>query len=207
MSAPFDYNTSVPNPPNDPADDVGAMQNNTASIAGLIAVDHVGFNNNNGGYHDQVSFAINQTAPGLGLGVAELYANLANSNSWPFWQNSLGSIQLAGRNFLATNGYITLPSQGSSPLIAQWGVVHSAGSTFQNGDFASVAFATNNIAFPNNCFIVLTTLVYQSSIPIIPGEIANICIDWTTLSKTSFTWTYPQNSNQYNRFFWLALGN
>jgi len=200
------YNLNIPNPPNSPQSDVPLMQTNANSIANLVLQDHFGFNDNAGGNHKQVHLK-NEAAPG-GLGAnadGVFYANLANGQSWPFWQNALGSIQLGGRNFLSTNGYITLPSQGSSPLIVQWGVEHAPGVTFQNDDFGTVTFATNNIVFPNDCFVVFATLSY--SIPFIPGEMGVIVIESTTLTKTSFTWTYPQNSNQYDKFYWIALGN
>ena len=53
----FEYNTTLPNPPDDPADDVAAMQTNTMSVAGWTEVDHVGFNNTLGGFHNIVTFA------------------------------------------------------------------------------------------------------------------------------------------------------
>jgi hypothetical protein len=45
------YSSTIPNPPNDPADDVSTMQTNAGSIATIIAVDHVGFNVGGGGQH------------------------------------------------------------------------------------------------------------------------------------------------------------
>ena len=50
------YNPSLPNPPDDPADDVAGMQTNASSIASLINIDHVPFNTAGGGQHKQVTF-------------------------------------------------------------------------------------------------------------------------------------------------------
>jgi hypothetical protein len=55
----FSYNGAIPNPPNDPAADVGTMQQNATSIGNIIAVDHVGFNTAGGGQHKQVTFNAN----------------------------------------------------------------------------------------------------------------------------------------------------
>lgn len=59
----FSYDPTLPNPPDDPADDVDQMQVNSQSISDLISVDHVGFNTAGGGEHDQVTFN-NKNVPG-----------------------------------------------------------------------------------------------------------------------------------------------
>lgn len=52
----FSYDPTLPNPPDDPADDVDQMQVNSQSISDLIEVDHVGFNDASGGEHKEVTF-------------------------------------------------------------------------------------------------------------------------------------------------------
>jgi hypothetical protein len=89
----FAYNLNIPNPPNAPSTDVPLMKINTNSINSLINVDHVTFGVNGSGIHKQVTLQ-NEAAPGLGDGNGVLYANLAAGQSWPFWQNALGSSQL-----------------------------------------------------------------------------------------------------------------
>ena len=59
----YTYNNNIPNPPDDPADDVGDMNQNTQSIAGIIATDHIGFGLANGGYHNLIHQP-NQTVGG-----------------------------------------------------------------------------------------------------------------------------------------------
>lgn len=86
----FDYNTDIPNAPNNPSNDQPLMKVNTNSINSLIGIDHVGFSTNGSGIHKQVTL-INEAAPGLGDGAGVLYANLQNSQSWPFWQNGAGT--------------------------------------------------------------------------------------------------------------------
>ena len=82
------YNPSIPNPPNDPADDVFVMQTNAAAIAQYVAVDHVAFNTAVSGQHKQVTFNNvlsmdpDQTAP-----VSTLYTKDVNGSPQLFFQN------------------------------------------------------------------------------------------------------------------------
>lgn len=202
------YNLNLPNPPDDPANDVSGMQTNTNSISGLLLQDHFGFNDNAGGNHKQVHLK-NEAAPG-GLGAnadGVFYANLASGQSWPFWQNALGSFQLAGQNLFTTNGYVLLPAG----LILQWGIVngtHGGNSHFNGGDGGTVTFSSANIAFPNNCFGVLTNLLYNTNTGSAPSSAGSVNVDLFTLSKLKFDWNIAIGSTtQYVRFFWLAVGN
>lgn len=107
----LDYNTDVPNPPNRPASDVPLMKVNTNNIPTLINIDHFSFENAFGGYHKQVHLR-NQAAPGIGLAQAVLFANLAAGQSWPFWQNALGSTQMISQfptltTVPSSTGYVT----------------------------------------------------------------------------------------------------
>lgn len=52
----FPYTPSIPNAPNDPADDQALMQQNYASIQDLIGVNHVLFNTATGGQHTFLTF-------------------------------------------------------------------------------------------------------------------------------------------------------
>lgn len=204
MSYPID--TSIPSANNDPADDQPLMKDNFSNISSFLSVDHVAPGTTNNGFHSQTHFNTNQSAPGLSGAVSVQYANTYSSQSWPYWQNALGSFLMLGPSNSGSNGYTTLPGG----IIIQWGSVngtHGSNNTFSNGDFGTVTFATSNIAFPNNCYSVFTTLGYNFSTVGDPGQTSNISVDTSSLSKTSFTWTYPQNSNVYTSFFWLAIGN
>ena len=113
----FTYTTDIPDGPNNPSNDQPDMKINTNSIDSIIAVDHVGFNTPKGGFHKQVKFTANQAAPGFGTGVGDIYANTASGNSWPFWENALGSFQLAGNQTASSNGRVVIPGG----IILQWG--------------------------------------------------------------------------------------
>lgn len=88
------------------------------------------------------------------------------------------------------NGYTFLPGG----IIFQWGKVSSPSS----GNNA-VLFATNNIAFPNNCFSVQITLERASA------NVNGIVINSNSISKTGFTAVLPTAGS--TAFYWWALGN
>ena len=63
MSSPFTYTTTTPAANESPGTvSRPAMQQNFASINGLIAVEHIPFNNTTGGLHKQVTF-LQPTSP------------------------------------------------------------------------------------------------------------------------------------------------
>lgn len=199
----LDYNANVPNGPDDPADDQPEMLTNTQSINTWTAVDHVGYNVINAGIHKQVRMR-NQAAPGLGDGQGVLYANLINANSWPVWQNALGSFPImTGAIQLTTNGFIFIPGGA----LLQWGF----NSAVLSGSFASgaatgtVTFSAANVAFPTNCLNVLTIPSY-TTVSGNPNGSGSVDINQTTLSGTSFDWVFNSNSSRYTGFYWIAIG-
>lgn len=187
----FSYFPNVPNGPDDPADDQPLMQTNTASISSLISVDHVGFNVAKGGLHNQVTFSKNQSAPGFGTGVSDLFANVATGNSWPFWQNAIGTFQMVnpimGSN---ANGSITIPGG----LIFKFGFVNSTSS-------GNVAYAT---PFPTG---VISAWGQPYFIGSNPNGNANLAIkNDASFTAAQFSWVFVTNSGAYSGFFWYAIG-
>ncbi len=211
MSAPFTYNENLPNPPDDPAVDVSGMQLNSQSIQGIIGVDHVTFNNNSGGYHNQVSFAINQAAPGIGLGVAELFANnvASDSKTYPYWQNASTNFPLAGPFKINANGYTTLPGG----FIIQWGQCAAYSGNFSSGSTKSTdshqSVVTLPTPFPNN-FLFLGGNLY-CSFSNLPSGTGTLNVRISDLSGggpyTQFNWQVYCNTNNYTGFIWWAIGN
>lgn len=203
----FNYIFDIPFSSHNPSSDQPNMLTNNNNNKLIWEVDHFGFGNNNGGYHQQVHLK-NESAPGLGSVDSVLYANSATGQSWPFWQNALGSFQLLGQNSFGASGYLTLPGPAANPLIIQWGLVNGThAGKFQGGDTNNVTFSSTGIAFPNNCFNVWTQPLYTTTAPSSTGGMATVAIDTATLSKTQFTWTFITNSGDYSQFFWIALGN
>lgn len=154
----FSYNGTIPNPPDDPADDVDQMQTNSASISSLIAVDHVGFNSfgpvgappGSGGQHLQVTFNGNNV-PAVSPSLSYLFTNTQspapaiNLNQLFFFPAGANAAQSSGQ-------YNSTSSSGSTYLlggiILKWG----SGSNAQNATGNNIGFAS---AFPNSCFVVI----------------------------------------------------
>jgi|SRR6185312_6839438 len=181
--ANIQYNNNVPNGPDDPADDQPQMLINTQNIPIWTEIDHIGYNKENGGIHKQVTMNV-QNPPGLGDGTGVFYANTFDSNTWPVWENVLGSFQLMGSNSFLTNGYVTL----AGGLIVQWGVTPPV--------IVPVVFP---IPFKFNLFSIQMTP--QSSTSGI-----NI-VSVTSSSLTGFTSKVNTSAGSFNGAFWIAIGN
>jgi len=195
----FPYNMGIPNPPDNPSQDVPKMKVNTDSTANLINVDHVGFGLNNGGTHRQVTLT-NEAAPAIPPGTnSAFFANAFRGDSWPFFKNGSLTGLVMGPGSQAFNGYGFL----SLGLLLQWGFVNQV---LSNGDTGTVTFATSNVAFPNFCFTVFTTPYYTTA-GTNPDGAASISINDTTKSSTKFDWTFNSNSSKYKGFYWVAIGN
>lgn len=202
------YNLNIPAANNNPSQDQGKMQTNTNAINTLLSLDHFTFADNAAGRHKQVSLP-NESAPGIPANTnGVLYANLATGQSWPFWQNALGSFQMLGQQNFATNGYVTIGG-----LIIQWGKVngtHGSNNHFNGGDSGTVTFSSSNIAFTSKCFGVQINMLYSTSgggsTPSTNG-FGTVSYDAFTLSSTKFDWFIATPSSDYKSFFWLAVGN
>ncbi len=184
----FTYNRDIPDAPNNPSVDQPPMKVNTNSTDDLINIDHFSFNDNNGGLHKQVTM-INQTAPGFpNGGNGLLFAGVNSANSWPHWQNALGTVVMVnGIPSAASAGYTYLPGG----IILQWGVKNLPAS----GDNA-IAFP---ITFPTNCFNV------QLSVERAAANIDAVVIKTASISTSGFTAIAPTAGS--TNIYWVAIGN
>jgi len=93
----FSFSTTIPAANNDPSDDQPIMLTNNGSIAGLIAVNHIGFNTTGGGQHKFVEFNGNN-APSPPAGNASVLFTAAGTakpaSPQPFWQNADATFHL-----------------------------------------------------------------------------------------------------------------
>lgn len=146
----YTYFPNIPNPPDAPADDVASMQTNSASIAGIIGVDHVGFGSSGNGQHKQVTFNANNvptlptTFPALFTNVPTSYGGTPNYAQLFFYSGSAS--QSANQYVLTGTGSVLL----LGGIILKWGTVtipNGAGS--QPGSFSP--------SFPNNSFSLVFT--------------------------------------------------
>lgn len=189
----FTYSPNIPNRPDAPKADQPLMQQNSQSINGLIAIDHVGFNINAiGGLHNQVTFSKNQMNPGIQTGVSAIYSNnpYSDGKPYPFFAQGAGlaTFPLAGPTIKATNGYMYLP-QG---MIIQWGTKTNAGAS------GSVTF--NLDPFPTATYMIQLTAYTVSS-----GSSNRPC---SVISYSTSGFNYEINSgNSGDSLFWFAIGN
>lgn len=186
----FPINTQIPNAPNDPADDQPEMKKNFVNINSFLKVDHVDPGAANNGYHKQIHMS-NQSAPGVGTATGVLYANAAGGNSWPFWQNALGSVSLlTGKPTLGTNGVVYLPGG----IILQWGLTALVGAP------ATITFTP---PFPGACLNVGGSLAYTGTIP---SNFENFFIDTASLSTTQFQGRLVGSGITNPKLYWYAIG-
>ncbi len=120
----FTYNDNIPDALNNPSQDQPKMKANTNSIDSLINVDHVSFNQANGGYHKVVHILNNGGNPGQLGGLGQLFTNLTGGEVNLYYESDLGNVtQLTNNAALGTNGIIVL-----GKLTIEWGQVNPATS-------------------------------------------------------------------------------
>lgn len=185
----FSYNPSLPNPPNDPADDVPGMQVNSASISGLIAVDHIGFNVSGGGQHKQITFNSNNVPGSFPVNPPVLFTNsIIGGNNGLFFYSGTAAQSSNQYSNSASNGSVLL----MGGIIIKWGSQSFSGS--QN---PVVTFAQ---PFPNACFNVQLSLVNTMSATFTPQNVLT-----TTPTTTGFT--ARVGAAGASTWYWLAIGN
>lgn len=162
------YNTNIPFASNSPSQDQPRMQENTNSLKSLIEIDHVGFGENQGGYHKDIHQPIlpvgGQTAwdPVIGsagrlavaaaaiAGVQQLFplnytpdttGGTADTQLFTMTGNG-GIAQLTGSandgNPTITDGWCWV-----GEILIQWGKIfgtHGGTLHFQGGDNGTVTF-------------------------------------------------------------------
>ena len=200
----FTYTPGIPVPSHIPATDVAAMQTNSTTIANALTVDHYPFNDGRCGKHQWLRFPNPNVPPATG------------TQEWSFFNNNSGFPSDTG----FFDMFFQLPNAGSTDtmfrskvglsrtqqgwtqlfggLIVQWGFIN----TNTMNDFQTTNF---NIPFPNN-FYGMFTQVYGTSNEPNPTGTANITLDKSATSLTTFTWDFVTNSGQYTGFYWIALG-
>ena len=207
----FVYTTGIPAGTDIPAQSAPLFAANFSYINVMANRDHfmtLNSANSNDGTHRQVTLTNQSSGPGFVGGNAALYSGkVSGGNSYPIWQNSDGSTFMFSVDpSLHTNGYTGLPGGGSQGIILQWGFVNVTLSGGQASD--TVTFSTSNIAFPNNCWNVVTGIYYIGSTAPSSSSGTTLYIKSDSISKTEFDWTMVSGSSVKTQgFYWLAIGN
>jgi len=212
------YYNNVPNAPDDPADDQPDMQTNTLSISTLIAVDHIGFQNVQGGWHTVIHQTLQNGDPATIQGINQLYAKnytpdstVTSTSTQLFMRSGPAAMAVVGQisqitGFFNQNTNSSDGWQWIGGTLIQWGKVTQ---TFPTGTTTGMVTFKDRvpgaIPFMNNCFAVFTTL--QFSAASLPGDTATVSIRPSTLSKLMFNWDVRARDNSYIGFYWVAIGN
>ena len=178
----FTYNSAVPAPNDDPSADQPVMQINAASIASIIAVDHVGFNTSPGGTHNQVTFSSENTPSTPSDPSSVLYTAAGTASP-------VASLQYVNAN-------ATFPIN----LIKAWAMATSAGLV--SGQSFNVTSVTRNstgtytVVIPANVCTGTNYAVIATCTPTV--SIKGIVCNYTILSATSFQlfFAFPNVSAQ-----------
>ena len=188
------YSSQIPNPANDPADDVETMQSNAGAISTIIAVDHVGFNVSGGGQHNTVTFNANNV-PTLPATPPVLFTNGQDGagNNLPgtlaqlFFYSGNATQSKNQYNVTGSNGSVLLPMG----IILKWGSDSFSGSAGITVNFTN--------AFPNNCFNVQISLLNSGSTT--PTPLSRL----STISASGFTGSVIATGS--STLYWVAIGN
>lgn len=196
----FNFSTTIPATANNPSNDQPTMLTNNVSDAGIWNIDHYGYNNNLGGWHNvihipQITGNANPTPTTTPALAGQVYARTISGDLELFYESPLGIVsQLTAAGITPSpgvNGYSYLPGG----IIIQWGVVAST---------ALSGTANFNIPFPNQCFNIQLTTVTSA----VSNHANGIYIvGAVTSSNTFFTWNQADPATAQTGFLWLAIGN
>jgi len=142
----YTYNQNIPAASNLLSDDQPNMATNTNSIFNLLGgdstVDMIGFGDSDGGWHRQLTYVVQGSAPGSSSGQARTYSKTSSGNSEIFLQrdNVATEIQLTrGTPSAAANGYTFLPGG----LLLQWGNTTAPTAITFPVSFTSAVYSVN----------------------------------------------------------------
>jgi hypothetical protein len=185
------YTTAIPGSGDNPSVSQGPMAVNCTSIANLIAIDHFGFNNNQGGYHNIIHqpFQSPSVDPAPLAGIGQTYVKTVGSDQQLFYESGNGVISQITSPFTplpATNGFSYLPGG----ILIQWGLATTAsGST---------------ITFPT----AFSTAVYNIQCSIFQNTTNRHFVYARTSTLANFVTTQLDSggSAETNTFNWVAIG-
>lgn len=134
----FTYSRNFPDGNLTPASQRSTLTTNTNSVDSILDVDLIGFNDNDGGFHQKSTYVVQLSDPGSAAGQIVEYSKSSGGSSELFIQrdNVATAIQLTKGTVNITGDATTPPAKGHSflpgGLIIQWGSVTAqvAGQAF-----------------------------------------------------------------------------
>lgn len=150
------YNLDIPDGPNNPSDDQPLMKVNTNAVNTILNVDHIGFNDNDGGLHQQVTFNDKNAAGAQTDPESVLYtgSGTASSVSQLLYRNQNGIFQISairawGYVNGATGAIINSQSYNVSSVVRNSAGYYSitlTANSVSSADFAVFACCTRSAA-------------------------------------------------------------
>lgn len=212
------YQPNIPTGTVDLDQDYLNIQGNFQQLDTSFGVNHIPFSvnttDNPAGYHTEVNFIPFSTTatnppdnnppvvPAATAGFGQLFSSELNdgfnTDTALFFLTGGNRLQQLTSNVVpsaSTNGYTYF----AGGILLQWGRKTVATGT------GTVTFATNNIAFPNNCWNVIAVPFYTGSATTSASQAVYIKQD--TLSNTKFDYDLIASSSSIKGFFWIAIGN
>lgn len=206
MPTNYGYTDNIPAGGNDPSADRPLMTENFNSIDGLIGEDHVTFNNDNGGFHNQIRMPTMISMPSPSIRI---------SNSTTQYSKVING----GSNLFMTNGQsvneyqLTRVDNTNFPTFAQ-----NPGWTFLPGGLIfQYGMGTSSTTIPTTNANAVITYPF----PYTTGTYSVNCTILTTTNNRIFVQVYDVTTNQFRAsvrdsggllvsgvsFFWQAVGS
>ena len=209
----------IPDGPNNPSVDQGLMKTNYNSIDTLIGVDHYSFNDNNGGYHNIIHQPPVIVDPIAIPSVDQLYvknvtpdASVTATDTQIFSRTGTGAISQMTGYKVATyvQGAITYTEgyQWQGGILYQWGyfILSSVNGT-RTYNIVLKDRKPGMIPFPNNCFLVTPTALYDTSNIPTPSTTEAIAVAQNTVTRFGFSISLWANTTRFTGISWSAIGN
>ncbi len=202
----FKYTKNIPHATNNPSNDQPIMEVNANSISDLIGVDHHGFNDNNGGWHQQVTL-VGESLPASAAQQFVLYnqPNPSVGNSSELWSARDGNGAVSNFAFTSarianplasTNGVTFLPGpQPNGAFFYQWGQATSIGTSLPN----------TTVLFPQ----AYLATVYSVVCTILTTADSRFFVELYDLSNTQFRAVTRDSGGSKTSgvtFCWMAIG-
>lgn len=165
MSYPIDV--TIPDAPDDPADDQPKMKQNYANIASYLAVDHVAAGAVGNGFHKQVTYNSENVPGSLTDPISVSYTNNAQSMA-----EAVGSASNIAQNFFKSqNGnfplsaikafgyFVPTGAAGNIAPLNSFNIVNPIVATGISGNTLTITLASSTVVNSNNVVVLLNPVV------------------------------------------------
>ncbi len=218
----LNFNNNVPLATNNPSADQGPMLSNNISNQSIWDVDHIGFNTNGTGYHQQVRMPNYTTTPitpippviaGMGGTYCDNTISTGATNETGLWYtpdasgNKYQLTRTVTASFATFGNNINNYTGSNTALTGGWSFL-PGGLLLQYGraDYGSSLPVSGTITYPVRfdvgAFSIQMTLTSNNGTP------GNATVSRRGDGPSSFAWESNSSSsnNNYDGFYWVAIG-